>query len=79
MLSLHAMAYDFSYTYQGKTLYYDISSSSLHTVSVTHCYYYNTGSGYVSGDVVIPSSVTNNGTTYSVTSIGVWRFIIAAV
>ena len=23
MLSLHAMAYDFSYTYQGKTLYYN--------------------------------------------------------
>ena len=50
MLSLNAMAYDFSYTHQGKTLYYDISSSSLHTVRVTHCYYYNTGSGYVSGD-----------------------------
>ena len=70
MLSLHAMAYDFSYTYQGKTLYYNITSDN--TVEVA-------GDNYVSGDVVIPSSVTNNGTTYSVTSIGVWRFIIAAV
>ena len=64
MLSLQAMAYDFSYTHQGKTLYYDIISDS--TVEVT--YYDN--SNYVSGDVVIPSTVTYNGTTYSVTSIG---------
>ena len=63
MLSLNAMAYDFSYTYQGKTLYYYITSSN--TVCVTY-YNYN----YVSGAVVIPSSVTNSGTTYSVTSIG---------
>ncbi|MDD6165230.1 MAG: leucine-rich repeat domain-containing protein, partial [Bacteroidales bacterium] len=61
MLSLHAMAYDFSYTYQGTTLYYTITSSN--TVQVAN---YNS----VSGAVVIPSSVTNNGTTYSVTSIG---------
>ena len=67
MLSFHAMAYDFSYTYQGKTLYYTITSSN--TIEVTYYNrYYN--DNYVSGDVVIPSSVTNNGTTYSVTSIG---------
>ena len=65
MLSLHAMAYDFSYTYQGKTLYYNITSSN--TVQVAN---YNS----VSGAVVIPSSVTNNGTTYSVTSIGYMAF-----
>ena len=79
MLSFHAMAYDFSYTYQGKTLYYNITSDN--TVEVT-CYshsIYDNDNNYVSGDVVIPSSVPNNGTTYSVTSIGVWRFIIAAV
>ena len=61
MLSLHAMAYDFSYTHQGKTLYYNIISDN--TVEVTY-------HSFVSGDVVIPSSVINNGTTYSVTSIG---------
>ena len=70
MLSLHSMAYDFSYTHQGTTLYYTITSDN--TVEVT--YYssdnYFQNNNYVSGDVVIPSSVANNGTTYSVTSIG---------
>ena len=65
MLSLHAMAYDFSYTHQGTTLYYNITSDN--TVDVAD---YNS----VSGAVVIPSSVTNNGTTYSVTSIGYSAF-----
>ena len=68
MLSLQAMAYDFPYTHQGKTLYYDITGS---TVEVT---YYNYNNNYVSGDVVIPSTVTYNGTTYSVTSIGYSAF-----
>ncbi|MDD5962078.1 MAG: leucine-rich repeat domain-containing protein, partial [Bacteroidales bacterium] len=75
MLSLHSMAYDFSYTYQGKTLYYTITSDN--TVEVT--YYlsdnYFQNNNYVSGDVVIPSSVTNNDTTYSVTSIGNYAFV----
>ena len=68
MLSFHAMAYDFSYTYQGKTLYYNITSDN--TVEVTCYSNFINYNNYVSGDVVIPSSVTNNGTTYSVTSIG---------
>ena len=76
MLSFHAMAYDFSYTYQGNTLYYNITSDN--TVEVT--YYssdnYFQNNNYVSGDVVIPSSVTNNGTTYSVTSIGDYAFYL---
>ena len=67
MLSFHAMAYDFSYNYQGNTLYYNITSDN--TIEVTY-YSSTTDNNYVSGDVVIPSSVTNNGTTYSVTSIG---------
>ena len=74
MLSFHAMAYDFSYNYQGNTLYYNITSDN--TVEVT--YYssdnYFQNNNYVNGDVVIPSSVTNNGTTYSVTSIGASAF-----
>ena len=67
MLSLQAMAYDFSYTHQGKTLYYNITSEN--TVAVT--YYINDYNNYdyVSGDVVIPSTITYNNTTYSVTSI----------
>ena len=73
MLSFHAMAYDFSYTYQGNTLYYNITSDN--TVVVTY-YSSTTDNNYVSGDVVIPSSVTNNGTTYSVTSIGDYAFYL---
>ena len=70
MLSLQAMAYDFYYTYQGKTLYYNRTSDN--TVEVT--YYSSTSSNYVSGDVVIPNSVEYNGATYSVTSIGGYAF-----
>ena len=50
----------FSYTHQGKTLYYDITSDSTVEVVYTD----------VSGDVVIPSTVRNNDTLYYVTSIG---------
>ncbi len=57
-------AYDFSYTYQGKTLYYTITSSS--SVEVT---YDSLGSNYVNGDLIIPSQVTYNDTIYNVTSI----------
>ncbi len=73
MLSLQAMAYEFSYTHQGKTLYYNATSDS--TVEVT--YYVNNNNNYVyaTGDVVIPSTITCNNTTYSVTSIGRVAFI----
>jgi hypothetical protein len=59
-----AKADAFSYTYQGKTLRYQTTSSN--TVAVID---YGTGTPY-SGTVVIPSQVTYNGITYSVTSIG---------
>ena len=64
-----AKAYSFSAVCStGQTLYYNISGSS---VSVTRqnssSPYYST---YPTGNLVIPSSVTYNGTTYSVTSIG---------
>lgn len=68
MLSLNAMAYDFSYTHQGKTLYYSITSDT--TVYVTCLSEYFPDNNYVDGVVVIPSSVTNDGTTYRVDSIG---------
>ena len=71
MLSLQAMAY-FTYTYQGKTLYYDITSGS--TIKVTYYSSISDFNNYVNGDVVIPSSVEYNGTTYSVTSIGKYAF-----
>ena len=70
LLSLQAMAYDFSYTHQGKTLYYKILAGGTNTLAVT--YYSGTPAlnNHVSGDVVIPSSVEHNNVTYSVTSIG---------
>ena len=58
----------FSYTHQGKTLYYDITSDS--TVKVTYYSSVATSNNYVNGDVIIPSFVEYNGTMYSVTSIG---------
>ena len=62
-------SYSFSYTYQGKTLYYEIISST--TVRVTYATY---DSNYVSGNVTIPSQIKkatyHNTQTYSVTSIG---------
>ncbi len=56
-------------------IYYDITSSTNKTVEVTHrgnCY--QDYSNEYSGSVTIPSSVTYNGTTYSVTSIGYAAF-----
>ena len=70
MLSFHAMAYDFFYNYQGNTLYYNITSDNTVEVTCYSPYDFFQNNNYVSGDVVIPSSVINNGTTYSVTSIG---------
>lgn len=63
-VSLQLFAYDFSAVNQGQTIYYNITSStSPMTVAVA-------SSSSYSGSVVIPSNVTYNGNTYSVTSIG---------
>lgn len=62
-----AFAYDFSYTYQGKTLYYNIVDGHVEVVRPGTGYDYN---NYVSGDVEIPASVDYEGTTYSVTALG---------
>ena len=52
-------------------IYYNITSSTNKTVAVTYqANYYNSYSNEYSGDVKIPESVTYNGNTYSVTSIG---------
>ena len=73
-------AYDFSYTYQGKTLYYTITGSN--TVSVVNPippYWYGFTGTRPSGDVIIPSSVQNNSTTYTVTGIGEYAFSYCSV
>ena len=62
----NAFAYDFSYTYQGKTLFYTIQGNGVRVDNPTNGNYYS----YVTGDLVIPDSVENNGIKYAVISIG---------
>lgn len=64
-----SMAYDFSFDYQGKTLYYDITSSAA--VKVT----FKSRGGddfvnYINGDIVIPAKVSYMNKCYTVTAIG---------
>ena len=62
------MAYNFSAINNGKTIYYNITSSSAPlTVEVT---YATTNYNSYSGAVVIPSTVNYNSNTYSVSAIG---------
>ena len=68
--ALSASAYDFSAVYNATTFYYNIRSTSFKTVEVT----YNRGEEDYRGSVVIPSSVTYNGTTYEVYAIGDFAF-----
>lgn len=75
-------AYDFSKTYQGKTLYYNIIGNEA---EVTYPSYYHNRAAYTSywynytmptGTLTIPDSVSFNGVKYCVTSIGdhaFWR------
>ena len=54
-------------------IFYTYLSQADKTVSVSHGgSSYSSYSNEYSGNVVIPASVTYNGTTYSVTSIGDW-------
>jgi surface protein len=70
--ALSANAYDFSAVSNGEYLYYNITGSS--TVEVT---YWNIENNLISGDIIIPSTVTNPNTnrTYTVTAIGDSAFI----
>ena len=70
-LSAQSWAYDFSYTYQGQTLYYNIVDGNA---QVTYKNSYYPRYTNLTGSLTIPSSVTYNGTTYSVTSIGELAF-----
>ena len=74
-LSASADYADFSATYNGKTIYYKITSSANKTVEVTDDRNPNLSvySPYT-GAVTIPSTVTYNGTTYTVTGIGAGAF-----
>ena len=64
-----AKAYDFSYTYQGKTLFYNIVNGEAQvTFQRSLAPTYN--NPHLSGTVEIPNVVSYNGNTYIVTSIG---------
>ena len=62
-----ASAYDFTVTSNGKTIYYNITGTNICEVTK------NTAGSY-SGDVVIPSTVKNGSTQYTVTGIGNYAF-----
>lgn len=64
-----AWAYDFSaVSSSGHTLYYEIISGTTN-VAVVRPGTGDTYNNYVSGNVVIPATVSNNGTTYNVTEL----------
>lgn len=71
-ISLQVFAYNFTSNSSGTTIYYNIVSPSARTVEVT---WGATVSGTYSGDIVIPSSVTYNGSTYTVVGIGPNAFL----
>ena len=78
----YAFAYDFSAVSSGKTLYYNITSStSPYTVEVTYQIDGESNGDYVfyttypTGNLTIPSSVTYSGITYSVNRIGDYAFL----
>ena len=76
LTSAHAFAHDFeAQNSDGKTIYYNIISSTDKTCKVTYqgpsASYYSNEYG---GSIIIPETVTYNGTTYSVTSIGYAAF-----
>ena len=77
LTSTHAHAHDFeAKNSDGVTIYYNIISSYSKTCEVTFRDSY--GSSYsdeYTGSIVIPETVTYNGTTYSVTSIGSCAFL----
>ena len=72
IFSLNINAHDFEMVNSdGKTIYYDITSSADLTVSVSYRgSSYNSYTNEYEGDISISSSVLYNGETYSVTSIG---------
>lgn len=65
LASLNVMAYDFSAeNEEGKTIYYNITSTSLKTVEVA-----GNADDLYAGDIIIPATAANNNVVYSVTGI----------
>ena len=76
MVSARVFAHDIEVANaDGKTIYYTYTNNKTElTVSYKGSIYYNNNEYTYTGNVVIPESVTYNGTTYSVTSIGEYAF-----
>ena len=76
LIGIIAHAHDFeAQNSDGITIYYNITSSTDNTCEVTYRgSSYSQYSNEYTGEIVIPESVTYNGTTYSVTSIGHYAF-----
>ena len=70
LCSVAVNAYDF----EVDGIYYNITSGTNKTVEVTYEGTFYDYSNEYTGGVVIPNSVTYNGNTYSVTSIGSYAF-----
>ena len=64
LLAVAGMVGAWAYDFVVDGIYYGITDENMKTVGVTH------GNDNYSGDVAIPSSVSYNGSTYQVTSIG---------
>ena len=69
-------AYDFSATVSGNTLYFKITDATNHKVEVVtpEVGYWPSGYTKPSGSIVLPVTVNNSGTDYTITSIGDWAF-----
>ena len=74
MIGVKAFAHDFAVANDdGKTIYYKITGNTTVAVSYSGSDY-NSVSNEYTGNIVIPESVTYNGTTYNVTSIAYAAF-----
>lgn len=69
LIALPALAYSFSYEYEGQTIKYDIVSNDEKTVWTAQGYGSTPGNS-VSGDVIIPEKVIYKGEEYTVIGIG---------
>lgn len=73
-----AYAYDFSESYSGKTFYFNITDATNHYVEITFpgTSHTNPWSGYTmpTGSLILPSTISHDGTNYTVTGIGEYAF-----
>lgn len=75
LLSLPVLARDFSYAYKGQSLTYTVIDEEAKTcMTKDGDYFGDTAGNEVSGDLVIPSRVSDGEAIYTVTSIGECAF-----